>query len=555
MLVRITQSSPAAVISTKPRERKLMLIEEIDPIECRVSRKDGEILKPCLSFPAFYYTSTGYGKQRHDYRKDVFFYKTKEHYYFWKGLLSKVIAFCKDNSIETKIISLDYNINPERKPSLSGIVFYPDQKRLMKKALLRQRGIIKSPPGTGKTLLQIGIISCFPKNKIIIFAHTLDIVFQTIEVLKKHGFKNIGLFADGKKETDKRITVATIQSIGNPLLLHEELINLKNQSIDWWQSTKTNYITNLKALRQHTDVSKKILMKVSREIEKCEHAMNLLERKDEIKLSFNTISTFLSYQEIVIVDEAHHISKLKGEYAQTLSRIFAPIRLGFTATLPTEEEAKFTLEGLLGPLIGELTMDKAQEIGILAKPKIRIIKSPYIREIDQEKIYEKAYEKGIVSNERRNNLIVETAMEYINQNKSVLIIINRVEHGENLIALAQENYDIPRKEFDSVFRFIYGKTESETRKKVKDSLKEKKIKCVICTSIWREGVDLPSLDCVINAGGGKSEIACLQTIGRGLRKTEDKNFVIIVDFFDPHNKYLISHFGERLVLYCDNDWV
>ena len=56
-------------------------------------------------------------------------------------------------------------------------------------------------------------------------------------------------------------------------------------------------------------------------------------------------------------------------------------------------------------------------------------------------------------------------------------------------------------------------------------LKSGKIQCVIATVSWVEGVDIPNLTCVINAGGGKSEIQTLQKIGRGLRKTETKDTV------------------------------
>jgi len=60
---------------------------------------------------------------------------------------------------------------------------------------------------------------------------------------------------------------------------------------------------------------------------------------------------------------------------------------------------------------------------------------------------------------------------------------------------------------------------------------------------------------VFNAGGGKDELPVLQTIGRGLRRTDEKDKVIIYDFFDPSHPYLISHFGQRVTLYMDNGWL
>ena len=80
-------------------------------------------------------------------------------------------------------------------------------------------------------------------------------------------------------------------------------------------------------------------------------------------------------------------------------------------------------------------------------------------------------------------------------------------------------------------------------------------KAVIATSVWKEGVNIRSLNNVINAGGGKSEIQTLQCIGRGLRITDEKKVVNIYDFFDSGHPYLIAHFGERFCLFVDQGWV
>jgi superfamily II DNA or RNA helicase len=121
-------------------------------------------------------------------------------------------------------------------------------------------------------------------------------------------------------------------------------------------------------------------------------------------------------------------------------------------------------------------------------------------------------------------------------------MVNKIEHGENISKLGN-------------FRFIRGATSQDSRDLAKKALISKRLKVLITTCIWREGINIPSLDVVVNAGGGKSEIATLQQIGRGLRKTDEKSTVTIVDFFDPSHNYLISHFGERITLYMENDWL
>jgi len=60
---------------------------------------------------------------------------------------------------------------------------------------------------------------------------------------------------------------------------------------------------------------------------------------------------------------------------------------------------------------------------------------------------------------------------------------------------------------------------------------------------------------VINAAGYKSDILVQQIMGRGMRATSEKDSFILVDIFDPSHHYLIKHFGERICLYFDKEWM
>ena len=101
-------------------------------------------------------------------------------------------------------------------------------------------------------------------------------------------------------------------------------------------------------------------------------------------------------------------------------------------------------------------------------------------------------------------------------------------------------------------RFISGDTSSKIRADLKQALEEKQVYCVIAT-IWKEGVNIKSLDVVINAAGGMSEIATLQSIGRALRVTETKKKITIIDFVDAY-RYLNHHAIMRLRTYVENEW-
>jgi len=259
---------------------------------------------------------------------------------------------------------------------------------------------------------------------------------------------------------------------------------------------------------------------------------------------------FDSIPHVVIVDEAHHISKFDGSYDKVLYRyINAPWRFGLTATLGYLPEAQLAAEGHLGPVIAEVQMDELVDLGFLAKPKLRLIKitrNPHFRTI---KKYPDLYQAAIVENKIRNKRILECAKEFFDQGLSSLILVVRVEHGHILESMANNMFP------ELKLKYVHGGSEDEDREAVRKGLTSGEMKVAVATVIFNEGVNIPPLGAVINAAGGKSEIAVLQKIGRGLRVTNNKKEVILVDFFDNSHNFLISHFGERLCLYFDQGWL
>jgi len=251
--------------------------------------------------------------------------------------------------------------------------------------------------------------------------------------------------------------------------------------------------------------------------------------------------------DITIVDEVHHAGVWKGMYYKVMTRNISPVRIGFTATLPTQKEKILCIEGLFGPVIDELTLKEGEKMQILAKPKVKLIPVKKMPSLSELRKYKEIYAKAITKNRHRNRLIIQEALNKMKENKTTLIIVKEIEHGNNIQQLAKKLYNIE-------IPFVQGKTETETREKIRKTFIEKKIKCVIATAVWKEGVNIPTLDCIINACGGKSELSTLQTVGRGLRKTDEKEIVEIIDLLDPY-RYLAEHSIMRIQLYAKNNWL
>ncbi len=251
---------------------------------------------------------------------------------------------------------------------------------------------------------------------------------------------------------------------------------------------------------------------------------------------------------VVIVDECHHLSDFSGEYAEILTRLNAPVRIGLTATVPKDYSRKrLAIESFLGPILAGFSIQEGSELELLAEPRICIRKVPFTASVKNYRRYPDVYEHGVKFNEAANLLKVEDVVELVSADLSVLVFVTNIDHGEHLQRMLREklNCFVP---------FIKGAISTENRDSLKESMKRKEVKCIIANVVWREGINIPSLDVMLNASSSREEIQTLQTVGRGLRKTSEKDEVLIVDYFDSSHYFLISHFGERLSTYMNEGW-
>jgi superfamily II DNA or RNA helicase len=252
---------------------------------------------------------------------------------------------------------------------------------------------------------------------------------------------------------------------------------------------------------------------------------------------------------ITLVDECHRVSKLDGIYSKTLQQIPATIRIGLTATLPADTEAVYALEGNLGPVIYSVDRQGLTDTGRLAIPKIRILQIPIDADVANLKKYSDVYSEGVVNSHKRNGIIIDEIAKYVLEGRTCLVIVRLLEHGQNLFDMIKMRYPKIRA------YYAHGTTESEERERIRQELQARNIDVAITSTIWKEGVDIPSLNVVVNAAGSKSELFCLQVVGRGMRAAPGKDEFIILDFFDPSHHFLVSHFGYRIAMYFAQNWI
>ena len=266
-----------------------------------------------------------------------------------------------------------------------------------------------------------------------------------------------------------------------------------------------------------------------------------------IVATIQSVKKYTEKADIIIIDEAHHIAKEKSKYAKLLVNSSASIKIGMTATPQTEGEGYFTQCGCLGPVLDEVSFEEAKEKDLMIPVKLRFLRTPLNDEILKIRAYQEFIEKGICKNNRRNSMIIKTVLGYIEQDKSSMIIVTNTDHGKALQKMAQDVHGL-------TIPFVYGSTPMDEREQIKKDLNKKVIKSVIASVVWIEGVNIPSLNVIMLASGGKKESALLQKIGRGTRNDAGKDEIIIVDFIDMH-KHFIMQLANRLCVYSDRGWL
>lgn len=234
---------------------------------------------------------------------------------------------------------------------------------------------------------------------------------------------------------------------------------------------------------------------------------------------------------IVMFDECHRTSAAEKFYQLGLSLPHV-YRFGLSATPWRRirgEEIK--IEAVVGPTIFEVRADDLIREKFLAKPRFEIITYESSMPSFSER-YKELYEDLIMNNDERNRAIVKKAVELAKKGHRVLIDVKRIEHGKILKEMLER--EGIKAEFLS--------SKSPNRWEILEAFKSGEIPVLIST-LLKEGVDIPEISAIILAGGGKSDIMTIQTIGRALRQKERMKAVIVdVQDDDP---LLFTHFIER----------
>lgn len=247
------------------------------------------------------------------------------------------------------------------------------------------------------------------------------------------------------------------------------------------------------------------------------------------------LSTFLDGLVCVMVDEVHRAQAdvLKKQLTGLFSMV--PIRWGFTGTMPEAEYQVLSCIASLGPVVGELSSKELQEKGVLAALDIEILQ---IQDgIKQFKTYQEEL-KWLVTNSERIKHISDLVKAYA-KSGNTLVLIDRIATGEALMALNPD------------WHFVNGGVKSATRQETYDNVSDNDDMVIVATyGVAAVGIDIPRIFNLVLIEPGKSFVRVIQSIGRGIRKAEDKDYVRIIDI-TSNLKYSKRHLTKRKKFYKD----
>lgn len=412
------------------------------------------------------------------------------------GLLNRVIQFYQKYNKELKIIdqrnkkTVSTSIDIVTPLINIGKPPYQHQLEALEAAKNNDCGIIRMATGSGKSLTSALITAHFGKTTNIYVIGT-DLLYQFYKFYKSiFGEDNVGIIGDGLCEI-RDINIVSIWTAGQALGL-----NVSDIILDSSEDEKT-------------DPSK-----------------------------YGQILKVLKTAKVHQIDECH-LSSCKT--IQEINKIINPEHIyGFSASPWRDDGSDLLIESILGKNIINISASLLIERGLLVKPTIIFKKVPPMR---IKKQYQTVYKNYIVNNDIRNNMIVDSAKQLVDQGYQPLVLYNSVNHGQIIYNKMKEVLPCA---------ILSGKDEQEIREKAKEDIESGKIKCIIASKIFDIGVDIPSLSGLVLAGSGKSSVRALQRIGRVIRKYETPTYkkkrAAVVDFYDDVH-YLRGHSNDRYKIY------
>jgi len=266
-------------------------------------------------------------------------------------------------------------------------------------------------------------------------------------------------------------------------------------------------------------------------------SLNILDKKQKDGTAVLSLAEFLEGVSTIIVDEVHQAKAevLKNLLTRNLRN--APIRWGLTGTVPKEKFEFESIHASLGPVIGNISAKELQDKGVLAQCHVNICQ---LIDTQAHSDYQSEL-KYLVTNQARIEYIAKL-MNNVRQEGNTLILVDRISAGQMLAEL------IPNA------TFVSGAVKVKDRKETYDTIRDGDNQVIIATyGVAAVGLNIPRIFNLVLLEPGKSFVRVIQSIGRGVRKAKDKDFVQIWDLTSTC-KFAKRHLTQRKKFYKEAEY-
>jgi superfamily II DNA or RNA helicase len=261
-------------------------------------------------------------------------------------------------------------------------------------------------------------------------------------------------------------------------------------------------------------------------------SLNVLLKNTKNDRADITITEFLEDVVCVIVDEVHmaKADALKTLLTGVMSQV--PIRWGLTGTIPKEDFEFQAIHVSLGPVVSRLAAAELQDRGVLAQCHVNIVQL-----VDHVEYSNYQSELKYLLEESGRLDAMASVIREVNTTGNTLVLVDRIAAGQELVNRLPNAV------------FISGATRAGDRQDHYDEVAETDDKIIVATyGVAAVGINIPRIFNLVLVEPGKSFVRVIQSIGRGIRKAEDKDFVQIWDITSTC-KFAKRHLTKRKAYY------
>jgi len=262
-------------------------------------------------------------------------------------------------------------------------------------------------------------------------------------------------------------------------------------------------------------------------------SLNVLLKNTKNDTADITIGEFLEGVVCVIVDEVHmaKADALKTLLTGVMSQV--PIRWGLTGTVPKEDFEFQAIHVSLGPVVSRLQAAELQDRGVLAQCHVNIVQL-----VDHVEYNNYQSELKYLLEESGRLDTMASLIARVNETGNTLVLVDRIAAGEELV-----------RRLDDRAVFVSGATKGTERQDHYDEVAEATDKIIVATyGVAAVGINIPRIFNLVLVEPGKSFVRVIQSIGRGIRKAEDKDHVEIWDITSTC-RFAKRHLAKRKQFY------